>query len=260
MRCLAMPIRYFQRPLWNLMMNLGSSYLLIGIFSSSYGSVLACFTQSYILQRKRCLSLIWKFSCICQKVLNEEITRFFIIFFGIKIAWPVSSLFVPFCSFSKPVEPDRLFDCLPSSLRPLTGLPAEQGMGGKNLSPASNSDQQAKSLEAAIYKPPILIPPRILPLLHDLAQQMVHAGKQDRCLKFYWYNFEMLISFLFWFYYLAIVVVQDCMMKIKWHRYLVYLMCPTVYLYWQQRKMDSYLTWIDCMEMLSFGELNWCII
>ncbi|KAL0915565.1 hypothetical protein M5K25_015992 [Dendrobium thyrsiflorum] len=87
-------------------------------------------------------------------------------------------------TYSKPVEPDRLFDCLPSSLRPSAGLP-QQGEGVKNPSSANNSDQEAKGLEIAIYKPLTLIPPRILPLLHDLAQQMVQAGKQDQCLKFY---------------------------------------------------------------------------
>ncbi|XP_020582775.1 exocyst complex component EXO70A1-like [Phalaenopsis equestris] len=87
-------------------------------------------------------------------------------------------------TYSKLVEPDYLFDCLPSFLRPTASLFAEQGEGGKNLFSA-NSDQQAQNLETAIYKLPILIPPRVLPLLHDLAQQMVHAGKQDQCLKFY---------------------------------------------------------------------------
>ncbi|KAG0492077.1 hypothetical protein HPP92_005475 [Vanilla planifolia] len=88
-------------------------------------------------------------------------------------------------TYSKPVEPDRLFECLPSSLRPSAGSPAQQGEAGKNPSSGNSSDQQVKSLETAIYKPPTLIPPRLLPLLHDLAQQMVQAGKQDQCIKFY---------------------------------------------------------------------------
>ncbi|PKA64321.1 hypothetical protein AXF42_Ash009542 [Apostasia shenzhenica] len=88
-------------------------------------------------------------------------------------------------TYSKPVEPDRLFECLPSSLRPAAGSPGQQGEGAKNPSCGNGSDQQAKSLETAIYKPPTLIPPRLLPLLHDLAQQMVQAGKQDQCIKIY---------------------------------------------------------------------------
>ncbi|KAJ6818593.1 exocyst complex component EXO70A1-like isoform X1 [Iris pallida] len=82
-------------------------------------------------------------------------------------------------SYSKPVEPDRLFECLPNSLRP-----SSEADGGKNPS-ATNQANQAKISESAIYKPPTLIPPRILPLLHDLAQQMVQAGNQQQCLKIY---------------------------------------------------------------------------
>ncbi|KAJ6820211.1 exocyst complex component EXO70A1-like isoform X1 [Iris pallida] len=82
-------------------------------------------------------------------------------------------------SYSKPVEPDRLFECLPNSLRP-----SSEADGGKNPS-ATNQADQAKISESAIYKPPTLIPPRVLPLLHDLAQQMVQAGNQQQCLKIY---------------------------------------------------------------------------
>ncbi|KAJ6825957.1 exocyst complex component EXO70A1-like isoform X1 [Iris pallida] len=81
-------------------------------------------------------------------------------------------------SYSKPVEPDRLFECLPNSLRP-----SSEADGGKN--PAANQSDHAKSIETAIYKPPTLIPARVLPLLHDLAQQMVQAGNQQQCLKTY---------------------------------------------------------------------------
>ncbi|XP_043697541.1 exocyst complex component EXO70A1-like [Telopea speciosissima] len=84
-------------------------------------------------------------------------------------------------SYSKPVEPDRLFDCLPNSLRPSSGSPGNQvDSSGKN---PSTHNHPTKSLETAIYKPPTLIPPRILPLLHDLAQQMVQAGHQQQLLK-----------------------------------------------------------------------------
>ncbi|KAF8403365.1 hypothetical protein HHK36_011467 [Tetracentron sinense] len=78
-------------------------------------------------------------------------------------------------SYSKPVEPDRLFDGLPNSLRP-SGSPGHQ---------SNHSDHQSKSLETAVYTPPTLIPPRILPLLHDLAQQMVQAGHQQQLLRIY---------------------------------------------------------------------------
>ncbi|KAF6137347.1 hypothetical protein GIB67_036384 [Kingdonia uniflora] len=84
-------------------------------------------------------------------------------------------------AYSKPVEPDRLSDCLPNSLRPSSESPGH----GKNPSSTNHSEHAAKGLENAIYTPPTLIPPRILPLLHDLAQQMVQAGYQQQLLKIY---------------------------------------------------------------------------
>jgi exocyst complex protein 7 len=46
-------------------------------------------------------------------------------------------------------------------------------------------DHQEKSLENAVYTLPILIPPRVLPLLHDLAQQMAQAGHQQQLFRIY---------------------------------------------------------------------------
>ncbi|XXG65111.1 hypothetical protein AAC387_Pa05g2898 [Persea americana] len=89
-------------------------------------------------------------------------------------------------AYSKPVEPDRLFECLPNNMRPSTGSPGHQGdSGGRNPSSTNNSEHQGRSLENAEYKPPTLIPPRIMPLLHNLAQQMIQAGHQQQCLKIY---------------------------------------------------------------------------
>ncbi|KAF5737410.1 Exocyst subunit exo70 family protein A2 isoform 1 [Tripterygium wilfordii] len=82
--------------------------------------------------------------------------------------------------YSKPVEPDRLYDCLPNSLRPSSTSNGGQGdAGGK-----SHSEHQ-KNLETAVYTPLTLIPPRVLPLLHDLAQQMVQAGHQQQLFRIY---------------------------------------------------------------------------
>ncbi|EXC21221.1 Exocyst complex component 7 [Morus notabilis] len=84
-------------------------------------------------------------------------------------------------NYSKPVEPDRLFDCLPNSLRP-SSTPS----GHKNDSSGkSQSNHNNKQLQAAVYKPLTLIPPRVLPLLHDLAQQMVLAGSPQELLRAY---------------------------------------------------------------------------
>lgn len=83
-------------------------------------------------------------------------------------------------NYSKPVEPDRLFDCLPNSLRPSSASAHHGDSGSKN-----NSDHHNKSLEAATFIPPTLIPPRVLPLLHDLAQQMILAGHQQQLFRIY---------------------------------------------------------------------------
>ena len=93
------------------------------------------------------------------------------------------------CEYSKPVEPERLFDCLPNSMRPSSGSPGHEGdPSGKNPSsnhhsePHNNNNNNA---DAVVYTPPALIPPRILPLLHDLAQQMLEAGHRQQLLKIY---------------------------------------------------------------------------
>ncbi|XP_019186366.1 PREDICTED: exocyst complex component EXO70A1-like [Ipomoea nil] len=65
-------------------------------------------------------------------------------------------------AYSKPVEPDRLFDGLPQSLRPSPD--------------AGSKQQQQKSLETAVYNPPALMPPRVVPLLNALSQQLIQAG------------------------------------------------------------------------------------
>ncbi|XP_057427377.1 exocyst complex component EXO70A1 [Lotus japonicus] len=80
-------------------------------------------------------------------------------------------------NYSKPVEPDRLFDCLPNSLRPSATGQQSDG-GGK-----THSDK--KDLQAVTFTLPTLIPPRVIPLLHDLAQQMVQAGHQQQLFRIY---------------------------------------------------------------------------
>nr|KYP40446.1 Exocyst complex component 7 [Cajanus cajan] len=80
-------------------------------------------------------------------------------------------------NYSKPVEPDRLFECLPNSLRPSnSGKQSESG--GKN-------PPGKKGSEAVTFALPTLIPPRVVPLLHDLAQQMVQAGHQQQLFRIY---------------------------------------------------------------------------
>ncbi|GFS46070.1 exocyst subunit exo70 family protein A1 [Actinidia rufa] len=100
-------------------------------------------------------------------------------------------------SYSKPVEPERLFECLPSSLRPSSESSGNQGDStGRNPSSNSHSEHHHNNnLANADFTPPTLIPLRILPLLHNLAQQMVQAGHQQQLLKIYRQGFH---SYLLW--------------------------------------------------------------
>ncbi|KAJ6349857.1 hypothetical protein OIU78_006110 [Salix suchowensis] len=81
---------------------------------------------------------------------------------------------------SKPVEPDRLFECLPESLRP-SSESTENHSSGKN----HHHEHQNGTLETGGFQHLTLIPPRTLPLLHDLALQMVQAGNQQQLLRIY---------------------------------------------------------------------------
>ncbi|OQU78762.1 hypothetical protein SORBI_3008G043600 [Sorghum bicolor] len=76
-------------------------------------------------------------------------------------------------TYSKASEPALLFDCLPKSLSALEGT--SQSVG----------EQLSKSFESATYRTPILIPPRIFPLLHDIAHQLVQDGNQQSCYRIY---------------------------------------------------------------------------
>ncbi|OEL16420.1 Exocyst complex component EXO70A1, partial [Dichanthelium oligosanthes] len=78
-------------------------------------------------------------------------------------------------TYSKPIEPDRLFDCLPKPLLASKGDPEAVG------------EQPSKSFETVIYRTPTLIPPGILPLLHDIARQLVQDGNQQSCYRIYRY-------------------------------------------------------------------------
>ncbi|KAG8093632.1 hypothetical protein GUJ93_ZPchr0012g20853 [Zizania palustris] len=82
-------------------------------------------------------------------------------------------------TYSKPIEPDRLFDCLPKP--PRTPKADHEADGGHS----THSEHPSKGLDTAICRTPTLIPPRILPLLHDIAQQLVQAGNQQSCYRIY---------------------------------------------------------------------------
>lgn len=76
------------------------------------------------------------------------------------------------------MEADRLFDSFPNRTRPSAGSAGDADSSGRN-----HSQHQGTSSD---NPPPVaLIPPRVLPLLHDLAEQMVKAGHQQQCFKIY---------------------------------------------------------------------------
>lgn len=63
--------------------------------------------------------------------------------------------------------------------------PSESPGHSNGKIPSSNSHHDQHNTENPVYTTPALIPPRILPLLHDLALQMVQAGNQQQLQKIY---------------------------------------------------------------------------
>ncbi|KAG9160433.1 hypothetical protein Leryth_008834 [Lithospermum erythrorhizon] len=78
---------------------------------------------------------------------------------------------------SKPVEPDRLLECLPNSVKSSGGSPGHNQPG-----PKQSSD---KSTQNVAFTPPTLISDRILPLIHNLGHQMIQAGQQQEMFNIY---------------------------------------------------------------------------
>ncbi|KAJ1264832.1 hypothetical protein BS78_08G032200 [Paspalum vaginatum] len=76
-------------------------------------------------------------------------------------------------TYSKPNEPEGLFDCPPNPLLASKGDSEEV------------EEEPSKSFESATYMNPTPIPPRVLPLLHDIAHQMVQDGNQQSCYRIY---------------------------------------------------------------------------
>ncbi|KAJ0972746.1 hypothetical protein J5N97_020705 [Dioscorea zingiberensis] len=76
-------------------------------------------------------------------------------------------------SYSKPLEPEDLYNCLPNFLKSSSGPLDEENING------------TKNLVNAAYTLPTLIPPQILPQLHDLTEQLAQAERQQQCLKIY---------------------------------------------------------------------------
>ncbi|CAM0950081.1 unnamed protein product [Alopecurus aequalis] len=80
---------------------------------------------------------------------------------------------------SKPIEPD-LLRSWPS--KPPWASDGDTEASGEN---SGHSKHPSKSLATFIYRTPIPILPRIVPILHALAQQLVQDGNQQSCYRIY---------------------------------------------------------------------------
>ncbi|XP_048528960.1 exocyst complex component EXO70A1-like isoform X4 [Triticum urartu] len=82
-------------------------------------------------------------------------------------------------TYSKPIEGDLILGS-PPKLQWASDGDAEAD--GRN---SAHSEHPSKDLETAICRTPALIPSRILPLLHTIAQKLVQDGNQQSCYKIY---------------------------------------------------------------------------
>ncbi|XP_037437787.1 exocyst complex component EXO70A1-like [Triticum dicoccoides] len=82
-------------------------------------------------------------------------------------------------TYSKPIEGDLILGS-PPKLQWASDGNAEAD--GRN---SAHSEHPSKDLETAICRTPALIPSRILPLLHTIAQKLVQDGNQQSCYKIY---------------------------------------------------------------------------
>ena len=105
------------------------------------------------------------------------------------------------------MEPDRLFDCLPNSTKPSSGSPGKGDASGRKPSSANHS------LETTVFTAPSLIPPRVLPLLHELAQQMADAGHQHQLFDIYRWSIYFSFQNFIWFVSMVHVFVQVLLKK-----------------------------------------------
>lgn len=94
---------------------------------------------------------------------------------------------------SKPLEPDSIFECLPNTLQPSSEAQGNHSDANPKTA-TTHTEHHTKAADTAVYKLPVLIPPRILPVLHDLAEQMVQAGNGQDCIIVYRYIYVGCLS------------------------------------------------------------------
>ncbi|XP_031499625.1 exocyst complex component EXO70A1-like [Nymphaea colorata] len=83
-------------------------------------------------------------------------------------------------SYSKVVEPDLLFKCLPDSMQPSPGSPGPHGKKTHN-----GNHTEVKGTEATVHALPTLVPSKAVLVLHQLAEKMVQEGHQQQCIKIF---------------------------------------------------------------------------
>ncbi|KAJ7556869.1 hypothetical protein O6H91_05G102600 [Diphasiastrum complanatum] len=94
---------------------------------------------------------------------------------------------------SKQVEPARLLEALPNSTKPSGGSQPEMGdLASSNNSPADmtnlKSSHPGSNMEGErklALTLPVLIAPRMIPQLKEMAQRIVGAGHHQQCVKIY---------------------------------------------------------------------------
>lgn len=73
-------------------------------------------------------------------------------------------------------------------ISPSTSQPRSESLGNlDDPDPGSRTAQRMESVDKTVYKLPVLIPPRIFPMLHDLALEMVRTGNRQECIEAYRY-------------------------------------------------------------------------
>eukprot|EP00249_Psilotum_nudum_P007075 c20293_g3_i1 orf=497-2074(+) len=88
---------------------------------------------------------------------------------------------------SKVPEPARLLECLPNTVRSSAASLGAASMPddspGKSATMADGKN--GKGMKAIMITLPVLLPPRIIPQLHELALRMITAGHHQQCVNAY---------------------------------------------------------------------------
>ncbi|OAE20412.1 hypothetical protein AXG93_4905s1120 [Marchantia polymorpha subsp. ruderalis] len=84
---------------------------------------------------------------------------------------------------SKPVDPARVHEALPAALRASTAT-SPVAADGKRLTPPQSPGSEPTKANLPLQLP-VLIAPRIVPQLHEMAQRMIGAAFHQQCLKAY---------------------------------------------------------------------------